>query len=334
MKGLSTRMDVSVERWPLKVPFHITGHTFVALEAVIVQLERHGAVGRGEAAGVYYRKDDAPHMVAVVESHRSSIEAGIDRETLRRLMPPGGARNAVDCAMWDLEAKLTGKPVWRLAGLKQPEPLVTTFTAGANPPEKMAEAALAYQGARAIKLKLTGEAEDAQRVRAVREVLPDVWLGVDANQGFSRAALEALLPVLISSNVQLIEQPFPVGRETDLDGFECPIALAADESAQDSTDIPALADHFDVINIKLDKFGGLTEALTMANVARHHGLDVMVGNMTGTALSTAPALLVGQLCKVVDLDGPSFLRNDRTPGTVYANGTVWCDDSVWGGAGT
>jgi L-alanine-DL-glutamate epimerase-like enolase superfamily enzyme len=198
----------------------------------------------------------------------------------------------------------------------------------------MAETALAYHGARAIKLKLTGELVDAQRVRAVREALPDVWLGVDANQGFTRASLQALLPVLISSKVQLIEQPFPVGREADLDGIECPIALAADESVQTSADIPGLASRFDVINIKLDKCGGLTEALTMATVARQHGLDVMVGNMTGTALSTAPALLVGQLCKIVDLDGPIFLTHDRTPGTRYAHGTVWCDEAVWGGAGS
>jgi L-alanine-DL-glutamate epimerase-like enolase superfamily enzyme len=331
MSASRTRLSVSVETWPLKAPFHITGHTFVALNAVVVQLERAGAVGRGEGAGVYYRNDTAQSMVACIESCRANIEAGTDREGLRLIMPPGGARNAVDCAMWDLEARLSGAPAWKLAGLQPPKPLVTTFTAGANSPEKMAEAALAYRGARAIKLKLTGAAEDAQRVRAVRRALPDVWLGVDANQGFTRASLEALLPVLISSNVQLIEQPFPVGREADLDGLHSPIPIAADESVQDSADIAPLASRFNVINIKLDKCGGLTEALTMARIARERGLDVMVGNMTGTALSTAPALLLGQLCKIVDLDGPVFLREDRKPGTVYENGTVWCEPSVWGG---
>jgi L-Ala-D/L-Glu epimerase len=332
MSALRTRLNVSVETWPLKVPFHITGHTFVALNAVVVQLERQGAVGRGEAAGVYYRNDTADNMVAAIEFRRESIEAGIDREGLRQILPAGGARNAVDCAMWDLEARLAGEPVWKLAGLERPRPLVTTFTAGANPPEKMAEAALAYQGARAIKLKLTGAAEDAERVRAVRRVLPDVWLGVDANQGFTRASLQELLPVLIRSNVQLIEQPFPVGREADLDRLQCPIPIAADESVQDSADISPLAGRFSVINIKLDKCGGLTEALRMASLAQTRGIDVMVGNMTGTALATAPALLLGQLCRIVDLDGPVFLREDRKPGTVYADGTVWCDPSVWGGA--
>jgi L-Ala-D/L-Glu epimerase len=331
MSTSRTRLIVSVETWPLKVPFHITGHTFVALNAVVIQLERDGAIGRGEGAGVYYRNDTAQNMVTLIESRRASIEAGIDREGLRQILPSGGARNAVDCAMWDLEAKLAGKPVWQLTGLKPPEPLVTTFTAGANPPEKMAEAALAYRDARAIKLKLTGAPEDAERVRAVRRALPDVWLGVDANQGFTRASLESLLPVLVSANVQLVEQPFPVGREADLDGLQCPIPIAADESVQDSADIAALAGRFKVINIKLDKCGGLTEALRMASLARRLGLDVMVGNMTGTALSTAPALLIGQLCKIVDLDGPIFLREDRKPGTVYENGTVWCDPAVWGG---
>jgi len=328
------KLSVSVERWPLKTPFHITGHTFVNLDAVVVALECDGALGIGEAAGVYYKKDDATSIVPQIESKRAAIEAGIDRDTLRTLLPAGGARNAIDCALWDLEAKLSGQPAWQLAGLTSPKPLVTTFTAGANPPEKMAEVARSYVGARALKLKLTGEPIDAERVRAVRAACPDVWLGVDANQGFTRASLETLMPVLVETDVQLIEQPFPVGREHDLDGLQSPIPLAADESVQDSADIPPLVGRFNVVNIKLDKCGGLTEAFAMAHTARRLGLDVMVGNMTGTALAAAPALLIGQLCRVVDLDGAIFLRNDRNPGTVYENGTVWCPPSVWGGVGS
>jgi len=328
------KLSVSVERWPLKTPFHITGHTFVNLDAVVVALECDGALGIGEAAGVYYKKDDATSIVPQIESKRAAIEAGIDRDTLRTLLPAGGARNAIDCALWDLEAKLSGQPAWQLAGLTSPKPLVTTFTAGANPPDKMAEVARSYVGARALKLKLTGEPIDAERVRAVRAACPDVWLGVDANQGFTRASLETLMPVLVETDVQLIEQPFPVGREHDLDGLQSPIPLAADESVQDSADIPPLVGRFNVVNIKLDKCGGLTEAFAMAHTARRLGLDVMVGNMTGTALAAAPALLIGQLCRVVDLDGAIFLRNDRNPGTVYENGTVWCPPSVWGGVGS
>jgi L-alanine-DL-glutamate epimerase-like enolase superfamily enzyme len=270
-------------------------------------------------------------MVTQIEAARTGIESGIDREALRRLMPAGGARNAVDCALWDLEARLSGTPAWKIAGLNPPVPLVTTFTLGAEDPEQMARTALSYKGVQAIKLKLTGQPIDAERVRAVRAACPDAWLGVDGNQGFSRAALADLLPVLVDARVRLIEQPFPIGREADLDGLRSPIPVAADESAQDLQDVAGLVGRFDVINIKLDKSGGLTEGLAMARQAQALGLDVMVGNMTGTALGMAPAALVGQLCRIVDLDGPIFLRNDRSPGVVYENGTFWCPPEVWGG---
>jgi L-alanine-DL-glutamate epimerase-like enolase superfamily enzyme len=325
------KLRVDIEKWPLKAPFRITGHTFIDLEGVVVSLERDGAVGRGEAAGVYNRHDDAPHMVAQIETVRAAIEAGVTREALRRLLPAGGARNAIDCALWDLEAQIMRKPVWQLAGLATFEPLVTTFTVGAHTPEKMAEGARGYVGARAIKMKLTGEPLDAERVSAVRSARPDVWLGVDANQGFTRSSLEKLMPALLDARVELIEQPFPIGNEADLDGLRSPIPIAADESAQDSSDVAPLAGRVNVINIKLDKCGGLTEALIMAQEARRHGLDVMVGNMVGTALAMAPGMVIGQLCKIVDLDGAIFLREDRTPGVVYENGTVWCPAEVWGG---
>ncbi|HEX4972222.1 MAG TPA: dipeptide epimerase, partial [Steroidobacteraceae bacterium] len=263
---------------------------------------------------------------------RSSIEAGIDRETLRRLLPAGGARNAVDCALWDLESRLSGIPAWKIAGLNAPVPLVTTFTLGADDPEKMAQTATSYADAQAIKLKLTGTPVDADRVRAVRTARPEAWLAVDANQGFTRASLADLMPVLVEARVGLIEQPFPIGREADLDGLRSPIPIAADESVQDLNDVAGLVGRFNVVNIKLDKSGGLTEALAMARHAHSLGLDVMVGNMTGTALAMAPAALVGQLCRIVDLDGPIFLQNDRSPGVVYEHGTVWCPPEVWGGA--
>jgi L-alanine-DL-glutamate epimerase-like enolase superfamily enzyme len=249
---------------------------------------------------------------------------------LRYLLPAGGARNALDCALWDLEAKLAGKPAWQLAGLAALEPLVTTFTVGADSPEKMAEAARAYSGARAIKLKLTGEPVDSDRILAVRDVCPDVWLGVDANQGFTLAFLEDLMPLLVGARVECIEQPFPIGREPDLLDLRSPIPLAADESVQEASDIPSLVGHFDIVNIKLDKCGGLTEAFTMVEEARRCDLDIMVGNMTGTALSVAPAMLIGQRCKIVDLDAACFLRDDRRPVTVYRDGTVWCPEEVWG----
>lgn len=325
-------LHVEIETWPLAEPFRITGHTMVEIEVIVVTLERHGCSGRAEAAGVYYRGDRAASMAAQIERSRAMIEGGVDHESLRGLMSPGGARNAIDCALWDLEARLHGRAVWQLAGLDRPRPLLTTFTCGAGDPRDMAASARRYGEARAIKLKLTGEPVDAERVLAVREARPDVWLGVDANQGFTRTSLECLLPVLHQAQVALIEQPFPVGAEAWLDDFHAPIPIAADESAQCLEDLSALAGRFDVVNIKLDKCGGLTEALAMARSAREHGLDPMVGNMMGTSLAMAPAFLVGQLCKVVDLDGPVFLKSDRSVTVEYRDGMVTCPDALWGGA--
>jgi L-alanine-DL-glutamate epimerase-like enolase superfamily enzyme len=324
-------MHVAVEKFALKEPFHITGHTMVDTDVVTVTLEKGGHIGRGEASGVYYRKDDdAAGVLKQIEAVRARIEAGIGRESLQRLLPTGGARNAVDCALWDLEAKLTGRPAWQIAELDSPRSLLTTFTVGAGKPDKMASAARAYADAKAIKLKLTGESVDADRVRAVRAARPDVWLGVDANQGFTRVFLETLMPVLVEARVELIEQPFKIGQEAQLDGFKSPIPVAADESAQGLADVRGLVGRFNVVNIKLDKCGGLTEALAMARKARRLGLDVMVGNMVGTSLAMAPSFLVGQLCQVVDLDGPVFLSTDRDSTVRYSDGCISCADMSWG----
>jgi L-alanine-DL-glutamate epimerase-like enolase superfamily enzyme len=195
----------------------------------------------------------------------------------------------------------------------------------------MAEGARNYADARAIKIKLTGALLlDIARVRAIREARPDVWLGVDANQGFSARDLPALVQAMGEQNVSLIEQPLPRGSEADLEGFKSAIPIAADESALGLDDVPGLVGRFDVVNIKLDKCGGLTEALLIAKEARRLGLGVMVGNMVGTSLAMAPAFILGQLCDFVDLDGPTFLEQDRVPGVEYAAGQIWCPDDVWG----
>jgi L-alanine-DL-glutamate epimerase-like enolase superfamily enzyme len=220
-----------------------------------------------------------------------------------------------------------------MADLDRPRRLLTTFTCGADTPEKMAAAARAYKDARAIKIKLTGEPVDAERVRAVREARADVWLGVDANQGLSRSSLEQLMPTLVQTHTKLIEQPFTIGQEALLDGFQSPIPIAADESVQTLADVPGLVGRFNVMNIKLDKCGGLTEGLAMARAARRLGLDTMVGNMLGTSLGMAPAFLVGQLCQVVDLDGPVFLKADRAIAVDYSDGTIACPEALWGGSG-
>jgi L-alanine-DL-glutamate epimerase-like enolase superfamily enzyme len=326
-------MRVEIEEWPLAEPFRITGHTFDALKLILVSVERDGEVGRGEAAGVYYRKDNAESMTRLIESARPTIEAGISRDSLRGVLPPGGARNAVDCALWDLEAKITARAAWQIAELTRMRPLLTTFTCAADEPANMATKARTYKNARALKLKLTGEAIDADRVKAVREARADVWLSIDANQGFDRASLECLMPTLINARVALIEQPFPMGKESLLDGFQSPIPIAADESVQSHADLPELVGRFNVVNIKLDKCGGLTEGLAMIRTARELGLDTMVGNMLGTSLAMAPGFLLGQFCDVVDLDGPVFLRADRAIPVQYADGFISCPDGLWGDAG-
>ena len=327
------QLEVSREQVPLSAPFVITGYTFTAVEVVIVQLRDGDARGEGEAAGVYYLDDDAAHMEAAIKGVRREIEAGIDREALRGLLPAGGARNALDCALWDLESKRSGQPVWRMAGIEAPRPLVTTFTVGAGEPGAMANKAIEYAQARSIKLKLTGQpALDAERVRAVRKARSDVWLGVDANQGFDTASLEALMPALVACKVKLVEQPFARGREDDLEGFRCPIPVAADESVQGIDDIEPLVDRFDIINIKLDKCGGLTEGLLMAAEARRLGLGVMVGNMVGTSLAMAPAWILGQQCDINDLDGTLFIARDRKPSMLFEHGKVSYPDHGWGNA--
>jgi L-alanine-DL-glutamate epimerase-like enolase superfamily enzyme len=261
---------------------------------------------------------------------RPEIERGIDRESLRMLLPAGGARNAIDAALWDLEAKRAGVPVWQIAGTPAPVPLTTTFTVGAGTPSEMAQTARSYTTARAIKLKLTGD-DPAGCVRAVRAARPDVWLGVDANQGFTRASLERALPQMIEAGVALIEQPVPVGQDATLNGLRSPIPIAADESVQDLAGMAALVGLYNVVNIKLDKCGGLTEGLAMAREARRLGFQVMVGCMSGTSLSMAPAFVLGQLCDFVDLDGPTFLASDRDIPASYADGDIWCPDALWGG---
>lgn len=328
-------MQVEREAWRLREPFHITGSVMTELEVVLVRIEdAAGHAGFGEAAGVDYRPDDTlPCMLEQLRRVRAAVEAGIDRATLQTLLPPGGARNALDCALWDLQARRSGLTAWQLAGLPAPRPLLTTYTIGAAAADSMARSAADFRHARAIKLKLLGEPADADRVRAVRAARPDVWLGVDANQGFTLAHFHALLPVLIEARVALIEQPFAVGAEPPLADLHSPIPVAADESVQGLADMRRAQGRFNVINIKLDKCGGLTEALAMAHQAPALGFSIMVGNMLGTSLAMAPAFVLGQLCEVVDLDGPVLLLSDRVQRAVYKDGCIDCGGNIWGGFG-
>ncbi len=318
----------------LREPFRISGYLFEAMPAVVVEIGDGRVTGRGEAAGVYYLDDDTAHMELAIEAVRSAVEAGASRQDLRTLLPAGGARNALDCAMWERESLASGTPVAQLAGLGNPRPLVTTFTVPAVDPGEVESRLAALDHAQSLKLKLEGDLDvDAERLREVRRLRPETWLAVDANQGFHRDDLDRLAALLSEMRVSLLEQPVRRGSERELEGWKCPIPIAADESILDLNELAERHQHFDVINLKLDKCGGLTEALMMAAEIRKLGKQIMVGNMAGSFLAAAPGFILGQLCEVVDLDGPFFLVDQSAPDVIYKDGMIDVPAGMWG-AGT
>jgi L-alanine-DL-glutamate epimerase-like enolase superfamily enzyme len=314
-------------------PFRITGYVFEAMPSIIARIGEGGCIGRGEAAGVYYLGDDQQHMLQAVEQVRQQVEDGLSREELQQLLPPCGARNALDCALWELDSRLAKAPVWKLAGIPRPKPLVTTFTLPADDPAILASKVNRLSSAKAIKLKLDGDIEqDRERMRVVREARPDAWLAVDANQGFTTDGLERLGDAVRDFSVSLIEQPLKRGEEAALDGWKPGVPVAADESILDLTELHERARYFDMVNIKLDKCGGLTEALKMARAARQLGKQLMVGNMGGSTLAMAPGFILAQLCDVVDLDGPFGLADDPLAAQIYRDGMIFVPDELWGAA--
>jgi L-alanine-DL-glutamate epimerase-like enolase superfamily enzyme len=312
-------------------PFRISGYVFDAMPSIVVTIADDGTVGRGEAAGVYYTGDDQDHMLAAIEQVRSEVESGLSRSELQALLPPCGARNALDCALWELDARLSGTPVWKLADVPRPKPLVTTFTLPADDPSALAAKVSNLSFAKAIKLKLEGDpAADRERITVVRVARPDAWLAVDANQGFEASDLEALARACRDFAVALIEQPVKRGDEASLEGWKPGIPVAADESILDLEELRERACYFDVVNIKLDKCGGLTEALEMQRAARLLGKQVMVGNMGGSTLAMAPGFVLAQRCDVVDLDGPYGHADDAFANQIYRDGFVDIPETIWG----
>jgi L-Ala-D/L-Glu epimerase len=312
-------------------PFRITNYVFESMPSIVAEIAENDVVGRGEAAGVYYLADDQERMLAMVAQVRSDIEAGLTREELQNRLPPCGARNALDCALWELEARLSGIPVWQLAGVPGPKPLVTTFTLPADDPAVLTAKVHRLSFAKSIKLKLDGNIDvDRERMMVVRLSRPDAWIGVDANQGFAAADLDALARAARDYSISLIEQPLKRGEESALEGWRPGIPVAADESILDLAELHERARYFDVINIKLDKCGGLTEALKMAHAARLFGKQLMIGNMGGSTLAMAPGFVLAQLCDVVDLDGPYGLADDPLAATIYKDGMIFVPESIWG----
>jgi L-alanine-DL-glutamate epimerase-like enolase superfamily enzyme len=314
-------------------PFRITGYVFEAMPSVLAEIADGAGVGRGEAAGVYYLGDDQQRMLDTIEQVRGAVEAGLSRGALQDLLPPCGARNALDCALWELESVPAGVPVWKLAGVPRPRPLVTTFTLPADDPSVLAVKVHNLAFAKAIKLKLDGNVDvDRERIAVVRRARPDAWIGVDANQGFVPEHLEQLAQAARDFSVSLIEQPLKRGEEAALEGWRPGVPIAADESILGIDELDERAAFFDVINIKLDKCGGLTEALMMARVARAMGKQVMVGNMGGSTLAMAPGFVLAQLCDIVDLDGPVSLADDPLASRIYADGEIFVPEELWGAA--
>ena len=331
MSDHSLRLDVERLAAKMAAPFRISGYVFEAMPAVLATLSSGASAGRGEAAGVYYLGDDQDHMVEQIESVRAAVESGVDRTALQALLPAGGARNALDCALWELEARQTGVPVWRLAGAPKPTPRLTTFTLSADEPALFAERVGRLRSSRAIKLKLDGDIDaDSERLRIVRDHYPDSWLMADANQGFRSDQFDILESVLVEHRVALLEQPVRRGEEASLEGWRPPFPIAADESILNLAELNERARYFDMINIKLDKCGGLTEALAIAKVSLAMGKTLMVGNMAGSTLAMAPAFIVAQYCEVVDLDGPAGMAHDPWIDEIYDNGEIFVPERIWG----
>jgi len=324
------KLSVHIEEWELAQPFRISNFEWINSRGIVVQVGEDGFLGRGEAQGVFYLGETAESLFAQVNAVANEIRRGINRENLQSLLPPGGARNAVDCALWDLECKKTGKTIWQLTGI-EPGPVTTVFTIGLEAtPEAMAAKAAAAADAPVLKVKLSAD-RPYERLAAIRAARPDAAIVVDANQGWDFALLQKVIPKCAGLGLGMIEQPLPRGGDAELEGYDSPITLAADESCLDSSELAIAARRYGMINIKLDKTGGLTEALKLAREAKALGCKLMVGNMVGTSLGMAPSFVVAQLCDFVDIDGPLLLKYDHPGGLHYDKGIVTgLDPRFWG----
>ena len=325
------RLCARIETWPVAGSFVIARGAKTHVDVLLVEISDGVHAGRGEATPIYYHGESAESVLAQAQAMAGEIARGLTRADILRQMPRGAARNAIDCALWDFEAKREDRPVWSLAGLAPPQSLQSAFTISVGEPGQMEQdarsAAALYP---LLKLKMAGEG-DIERVAAVRRGAPNARLIVDANESWTGRDVAAEAAALLRFGVELIEQPVRAGADHLLDGVESPIPLCADESCQDRADIPRCRGRYSAINIKLDKAGGLSEALALAAEARHAGLGLMVGCMLSTSLGIAPAILVAQGAQWVDLDGPLLLARDRENPVRFTRG-VACPAStaLWG----
>ncbi len=303
-------------------------------EIVVAEVSDVESRGRGEGVPLRRYGESIDSVVAALDAMKGAVFSGLNRDTLQSALPPGAARNALDCAFWDIDAKRAYRSVAELAGLGAMKPVVTAFTLAFDTPDKMAEMAAANRTRPLLRLEFLGDGDVVERVRAVRHVAPAARLIVDANESWNAAQLGTFIPALVDARVLLIEQPLPADADDALAGLQLPIPICADESCRTLADLDRLDGKYQAINIKLDKAGGLTEALALAAEAKRRGLRIMVGGGVGTSLGIAPALLVAQQAEIVDLDGPLRLAVDRGARLRYDGSTIQpADPKLWGGPG-
>jgi L-alanine-DL-glutamate epimerase-like enolase superfamily enzyme len=327
-------LTLSPERWPIAGSFAISRGAKTEAAVVVADLGDGKAHGRGECVPYARYGESVASVTAALEAMRPQLAVGLDRHALQKAMPPGAARNALDCAFWDLEAKRSGRPVHELAGLPAPHALTTAYTISLGPPAAMAAAAAKAATRALLKVKLGGTDEyggDPARIAAVRAAAPHVTLIVDANEGWDERNLAANFAACVAAGVLLVEQPLPDGGDGALASLKRPIPVCADESAHARTSLLGLAGKYDAVNIKLDKTGGLTEALAMAEEAERLGFSIVAGCMVATSLAMAPAMLLAQRAHYVDLDGPLLLAKDRPDSLTYRDSLVFPPaPALWG----
>lgn len=325
------QLTIAVERWPIAGRFTIARGSKTEATVVVATVSEGGVTGRGECVPYARYGETVESVTAAIEAVRVEVEGGIDRFALLAALPAGAARNALDCALIDLEAKRLGTDAAEIVGVAAPEPRITCFTLSLDTPEAMEVAARSASQRPILKIKLGADRLDLDRLAAVRRGAPDARIVVDANEGWTPDFLPAAFAACLAHGVALIEQPLPAGADEALAGMSRPVPVCADESAHTTADIPGLVGRYDAANIKLDKAGGLTEALAMAKAADDAGLQIMVGCMVATSLAMAPAMLLAQTAAWVDLDGPLLLARDREPGLLYEGSVVYPPTSaLWG----
>ncbi len=320
------QIEVRAESFPLASVFTISRGSRTEAHVVTVRISRNGVHGQGECVPYSRYGESIESVVRQIES----LPSKFSRMELQELLPPGAARNAVDCALWDLESKESGRRVWELARLPAPLPVTTAYTLSLEDPDRMKASAARQSHRPLLKIKL-GTPDDIPRLEAVREASPESAIIVDANEGWNRESYLEMIPHLVRLGVKMVEQPLPAGNDAPLEEMERPVPVCADESCHDRSTLPELKGRYDMINIKLDKTGGLTEALALKKAALQEGFGLMVGCMVGTSLAMAPALLVAQEADVVDLDGPLLLAGDREKPLLYEESLVHPPDTeLWG----